>query len=146
MVSENGITDMEIEKFFDDATNEDLKKNFMSLYSSDSITKYIYFYNIITEKRAKYPFAIFTTDKENKPGTHWWSGLDIHPKKDLLLLDSIGFIRFKQFIVDNNKNIISSPAWVEKIKKTKNKDNCFVGWLAPGAHDRHVSNILIIFF
>ena len=42
----------------------------MGVYSSDSITKYINFYEIIKEKRAKYPFAIFNTGRENKPGTH----------------------------------------------------------------------------
>ena len=86
--------------------NEDLKRNFMGVYSSNSITKYIKFYNIIKEKRAKYPFAIFNTNRENKPGTHWWRFLDIHPKKDLQLFDSFGFVGFKQFIVDNDKNII----------------------------------------
>ena len=55
----------------------------MGVNSSNSITKYIKFYNIIKEKRAKYPFAIFNTNRENKPGTHWWRFLDIHPKKDL---------------------------------------------------------------
>ena len=78
----------------------------MGVYSVDSITNYINFYNIIKEKRAKYPFAIFNTDRENKSGTHWWSFLDIHPKKDLLLFDSFGFVGFKQLTVDNDKNII----------------------------------------
>ena len=44
--------------------------------------------------------------RENKRGTHWWSFLDIDPKKDLLLFDSFGFVGFKQFIVDDDKNII----------------------------------------
>ena len=76
----------------------------MGVYLSDSITKYIKFYDIIKEKRAKYPFVTFNTDRENKPGTQWWSFLDIHPKKDLLLLDSFEFIGFTQFIVDNDNN------------------------------------------
>ena len=58
-------------------------------YSSDSIRKYINFYNIIKERGGKYPFAIFNFDRESKPGTHWWSFLDIHPRKDLLLFDSL---------------------------------------------------------
>ena len=40
----------------------------MGVYSSDSIAKYINFCDIIKEKRAKYAFAIFDTDRENKPG------------------------------------------------------------------------------
>ena len=81
MTSGNGITNIDIEKFFDNETNDDFKKSFMGVYSSDSITKYINIYEIIKEKRAKFPFAIFNTDRENKPGTHWWSFLDICPKK-----------------------------------------------------------------
>ena len=121
MASGNGITNIEIEKLFDDEMNEDLKRNFMGVYSLDSITKYINFQNIIKEKRAKYyPFVIFNTNTENKPGTHWRSFLDIHPKKYLLLFHSFGFTGFKQFIVDNDKNIIDKML-IEKssIKKTQ---------------------------
>ena len=50
----------------------------MGVYSSDSLTKYKNFYDIIKDKRARYPFAIFNNDRENKSGTHWWSFLDIH--------------------------------------------------------------------
>ena len=78
----------------------------MGAYSSDSITKYINFYDIIKERRAKSPFAIFNTDRENKPRIHWWSFLDIYQKKDLLLFDSFRFSGFKQFIVDNDIDII----------------------------------------
>ena len=46
--------------------NEDVKKNYMGTYSIDSITRYINFYEII-KKNAKYPFAIFNTDKHNEP-------------------------------------------------------------------------------
>ena len=64
------------------------------------------FYDTIKERRAKYLFAIFNTDRENKPGTHWWSFLNIYPKKNLLLFDSFGFAGFKEFIVDNDINIV----------------------------------------
>ena len=94
----------------------------MGVYSSDSITKYTNFYDIIKERRAKYPFAIFNTDRENKPGTHWWSFLDIYPKKDLSLFDSFGFSGFKQFIVDNDIDIIDNYCIILKnlIKKIQN--------------------------
>ena len=65
----------------------------MGVYSSDSMKKYINFYDIIKEKRVKYSFAIFNTERENKPGTHLWSFLDIHPKKIycyLIVLDLLG--------------------------------------------------------
>ena len=53
----------------------------MGTYSIDSTTKYIYFYEIIKRRNAKYPFAIFNTEKHTSPGKHWWSFMDIHPKK-----------------------------------------------------------------
>ena len=124
MASGNGITNIEIEKFFDDETNEDLKGDVMGVYSSDSITKYINFYDIIKEKRAKYLFAIFNTDRENKSGTHWRSFLDIHPKKDPLLFDSFDFTGFKQFIVDDDKNEIDKMLFnLEKFNKKDTKVN-----------------------
>ena len=82
MSNRNGITNTEIEKFFNNETNNDLKRNFMGVYSSNSIAKYINFYYKIKEKRAKYQFSNFNKDRENKLGKHWWSFLDIHPKRD----------------------------------------------------------------
>ena len=70
----------------------------MGVYSMDSITRYINFYEIIIRKNGKYPFAIFNTDEHDKPGTHWWSFMDVHP---------IGIEGFKFFIVDNNNKIIN---------------------------------------
>ena len=37
---------------------------------------------------------------------HWWSFMDIHPKRNLLLFDSFGLDGFKFFIVDNDEAII----------------------------------------
>ena len=79
----------------------------MGTYSIDSITKYINFYKIIKRRNAKYPFAIFNTDKHNELGIHWWSFLDIDPKNNLFLFDSFGLEGFKLFIVDNDQGIIS---------------------------------------
>ena len=39
MVRGNGISNIDIETFFENKTNDDLKKNFMGVYSSNSITK-----------------------------------------------------------------------------------------------------------
>ena len=47
MISGNGITNIGIEKFFDNEMNDDLKRNFIGVYSLNSITKYINFYDII---------------------------------------------------------------------------------------------------
>ena len=63
-----GITNLEINKFFENKENQDIKNNYMRVYSMDSITRYINFYEIMRKRNAKYPFAIFNTDKHNKPG------------------------------------------------------------------------------
>ena len=103
----DGITNSQIENFFQKDENEDLKKNFIGVFSMDYITRFIKFHKLIKEKRkGKYPFAIFNTDPHNKPGTHWWSFLDIQPKTNLLLFDSHGLEGFKYFIVDNDEKII----------------------------------------
>ena len=123
MSSEIGITNIDIEKFFSNETNDNLQRNFMGVCSSDSITKCINFYDIT---KAKYPFAIFNTDRENKLGTHWWSFLDIYPRKDLLLFDSFGFTGFKQFIVENDENIINKILFnLEKFNKKTQKSILF---------------------
>ena len=102
-----GITNLEINKFFENEENQDIKNNYMGVYSIDSITGYINCYEIIKKKRnGKYAFAIFNTDQHKKPATHWWSFVDIHPKKCLLLFDSLGLDGFKFFIVDNDESII----------------------------------------
>ena len=37
---------------------------------------------------------------------HWWSFMDIHLKKSLLLFDSLGLDGFKFFIVDDDETPI----------------------------------------
>ena len=59
------LSNYQIDKFFKEEENDDLKKSYMGTYSIDSITKYINFYEIIKKRNAKYPFAIFNTDKHN---------------------------------------------------------------------------------
>ena len=103
----DGITNSQIENFFLKDENEDLKENFIGVFSMGYITRFIKFHELIKEKKkGKYPFAIFNTDPHNKPGTHWWSFLDIQPKSTLLLFDSHGLEGFKYFIVDNDEKII----------------------------------------
>ena len=103
----DGITNSQIENFFQKDENEDLKKNFIGVFSMDYITRFIKFHELVREKKkGKYPFAIFNTDPHNKPGTHWWSFLDIRPKSTLLLFNSHGLEGFKYFIVDNDEKII----------------------------------------
>ena len=111
-----GISNFEINKFFENEENQDLKNNYMGVYSIDSITRYINFYEIIKKRNGKYPFAIFNTDKHNKPGTHWWSFMDIHPKKNLLF-DSLGLDGFKFFVANNDEAITDEKKVLKSIFK-----------------------------
>ena len=97
-----GISKFRIDGFFNDFFD-----HYMGTYSIDSITKHINFYEIIKRRNGKYPFAIFNTDKENEPGVHWWSFMDIHPKNNLFLFDSFCIEGFKLFNVDNDQQIIN---------------------------------------
>ena len=101
---DKGLSNFQIDEFFKNEENEDLKKNYMGTYSIDSRTRYMNFYEIIKRRNAKNPFAIFNTDKENEPGVHWQSFMDIHPENILFLFDSFGVEGFKIFVVNNDKN------------------------------------------
>ena len=114
------LSNFQIDDFFKDEENADLKKDYMGTYSIDSITKYINFYEIIKQRNAKYPFAISNTDKENEPDVHWWSFMDIHPKNNLFLFDSFGLEGFKLFIVNNYRQIINQLLY--NFKKMRIKD------------------------
>ena len=117
----DGISNTQIQNFFQKEENEDIKNNFVGVFSMDYVTKYIKFHELIKEQRkSKYPFAIFNTDPHNKAGTHWWSFLDIQPKKNLLLFDSHGIDGFKYFIVDNDEKIIDELLYDYKKCKSNN--------------------------
>ena len=115
-----GMSNVVIKKYFKNE-NEDIKENFIGVYSSNSITRYINYYKIIKETRCYYPFAIFNTNRANKLGTHWWSFLNIYPKTQLLLLDSKGFQEFKYFIADNDYSTINKLLY--NLDKFNKKDN-----------------------
>ena len=53
-----------------------------------------------SESGAQYPFVIMNTDQSDEKGTHQWSFLDLHPKKEIFLFDSFGFHGFKEYIQD----------------------------------------------
>ena len=114
-----GISNITMEKIFKNK-NDDLKKDFIGVYSSNSITRFINYYKIIKEKDCWYPFAIFKTDRANNPGMHWWSFLNIYPKMELLLFDSQGFQGLKCFIIDNDEPTINKL--LHNLNKFNKKD------------------------
>ena len=84
---------------------------------------------MIKRRNGKYLFAIFNTDKENEPGVHWWSFMDIHPKNNLFLFDSFGIEGFKLFIVDNDQDIINKLLYNFKkceVKSTQKLKLCIM--------------------
>ena len=112
------LSNFQIDDFFKEEKNQDWKNNYMGTYSIDSITKYINFYEIIKKRNAKYPFAIFNTDKENQPGVQWWSVLDINPKNNYFFY-SFGIKGFILFIVDSDQDIVYELLY--NFKKCKSK-------------------------
>ena len=69
--------------------------------------KFIRFHSIITESGARYPFVIMNTDRSDKKGTHWWSFLDLHTKKEIFLFDSFGFKDFREFILKDDQKVLN---------------------------------------
>ena len=103
-----GISNEAIDDFFEKTKDDDLKNNFIGVFPSNFINKFISHHSIIKNKpKVKYPFVIMNTDRSDRDGTHWWSFLDLHPKKDIFLFDSFGFEGLKKFIIDNDKKLIN---------------------------------------
>ena len=103
-----GISNEAIDDFFEKVDDNDLRNNFIGVFPSNSINKFIAHHSIIKNKpKIKYPFIIMNTDRLDRDGTHWWSFLDLHPKKDIFLFDSFGFTGLKKFIIDNDEKVIN---------------------------------------
>ena len=119
-----GISNEEVIKFFENEKDEDIKENFVGVFPSDYINKFISFHEMILEKKKIYPFIIMNTDRSNESGTHWWSFLDLHPKKEIFLFDSYGFTGFQKFLIDNDRNTLNKIFFgIEKFKKKDKKIN-----------------------
>ena len=103
-----GISNITIYKFFENE-NDDLKKNFIGLYSSNSITRFINYYKIVKEKDCCYPCAIFNTIRVN-----------IYPNIELLLFNNEGFQGLKYFIIDNDERTINKLLY--NLNKFNKKD------------------------
>ena len=119
-----GISSEEVTKFFENEEDEDLKENFVGIFPSNYINKFISFHEMAREKNTKYPFIIMNTDRSDKSGTHWWSFLDLHPKKEIFLFDSFRFTGFQKFVIDNDRNTLNKILFgIEKFKKKDKKIN-----------------------
>ena len=103
-----GISNETIDDFFEKVDDNDLKNNFIGVFPSNLTNQLISHHAIIkTKPNVKYPFIIMNTDRSDRNGTHWWSFLDLHPKKDIFLFDSFGFNGLKKFIIDNDEKLLN---------------------------------------
>ena len=80
-----GISNFQIEEAFEKIGDEDLLENFVAVFPSSRMNRFINHAAMISES-GKYPFVIANTAADNKPGVHWWSILDIEPRNDILFL------------------------------------------------------------
>lgn len=61
-------------------------------------------------------------DQSDKKGTHWWSFLNLHPKTEIFLFDSFDFEYFKEFILQDDQNVLNKILYgIEKFCKKDNK-------------------------
>ena len=117
-----GLSNFDIEEIFNKANNSDLLLNFVSVFPSDKMNKFLDFKKMMKVKN--YPFLIANTDRSDKQGTHWWSILDVEGKKDFLLFDSFGIKGLKNFIVKDDEKIVAKfLKGVENLKEDKEQIN-----------------------
>ena len=84
-----GISNFQIEQAFEKIGDEGLLENFVGVFPSNRMSRFINHAAMISES-GKYLLVIANTDADNKPGVHWWSILDIEPKNDIFFFDSFG--------------------------------------------------------
>ena len=114
-----GISNEEVIKFFENVEDNDIKENFVGVFPSNHINKFISFHELAKEANKKYSFIIMNTDRSDKAGTHWWSFLDLHPRKEIFLFDSFGF---SKFIIDNDIKTLNKILFgIQKFKKKDQK-------------------------
>ena len=118
----SGISNDVVIDFIENQEDEDLKENFVGVFPSNYIIKFISFHEMAKEKTKKCPFIIMNTDRSDKSGTHWWSCSDLHQKKEIFLFDSFGFTGFQKFVIDNDIGIINKILFgIQKFKKKDQK-------------------------
>ena len=116
-----GISNETIVNFFEKETEDDLKKNFVGVFPLSYVIRFISFHEMMIEKN-RYRFIIMNTDCSDKKGTHWWSFLDLHERKEIFLFNSFGFEGFKELVIDHDKNILNKISFgIEKFQKEDNK-------------------------
>ena len=103
-----GISKFQVEEAFKKIGDEDLLKNFVGVFPSNRMNRFIDHAAMISDCSGKYPFVIVNTDAEGKPGIHWWSIVDIEPRNDFFFFFfySFGLEGLKHFIIQDDKKIV----------------------------------------
>ena len=116
-----GISNFEIENAFKKINDPDLLDNFVGVFPSNYMNKFVNHAAMINDS-CKFPFIIANTDDSEKSGTHWWSILDIEPKKDIFFFDSYGLEGLKHFIIQDDKEIIDKILiGIDEMDRSDNK-------------------------
>ena len=111
-----GISNFQIENTIKKIGDEDLLDNFVGVFPSNYMNRFINYSAMIEEKREK------NTDANNIKGTHWWSILNIEPKNELFFFDSFGLDGLKHFIIQDDRKIIDKILiGIEQMNKTDQK-------------------------
>ena len=130
-----GISNVQIENAIESIGDEDLNDNFVGVFPSNGMSKFINHSAMISSKNGKYPFVIANTDSSEKGGTHWWSILDIEPKTDIFFFDSFGIDGLKHFIVQDDRKIIKKVLFgTEKMTRTDSKITLCNTWFNLSAY------------
>ena len=67
------ISNVQIENAIENIEDNDLNDNFVGVFPSNRMSKFINHAAMISSKKGNYPFVIPNTDSSEKGGTHWWS-------------------------------------------------------------------------
>ena len=118
------ISNFQIEDAINKIGDEDLLNNFVGVFPSNYMNKFINHVAMIEDKEGKYPFIMANTDSDDKKGVHWWSVLKIEPRNYLLFFDSSGLDGLKEFIVTDDKKIVEKIlVGIEQMDRTDQKKN-----------------------
>ena len=113
-----GISNFQIENAIKNIGDYDLIDNFIGVFPSNYMNKFIDHASMISDK-GKYPFIIAKTDSSEKQGVHWWSILDIDLKTDIFFFDSFGLDGLNYFIVQDDAPVVKKIlSGVEKMMRT----------------------------
>ena len=113
-----GISNFQIENAIKNIGDYDLIDNFIGVFPSNYMNKFIDHASMISDK-GKYPFIIAKTDSSEKQCVHWWSILDIDLKTDIFFFDSFGLDGLNYFIVQDDAPVVKKIlSGVEKMTRT----------------------------